>query len=244
MSRFSAAAIHLALCSVVGAMLLALFWFVWYPAPLFKAIGGDEIFLVLLGIDVVLGPLLTLIIFKAGKKSLKFDLAVIAAMQVAALTYGVSTLLVGRPVFVAALGARFDVIQASQVEEADIAASGKRLPWFGPEWVGFKEATDAKERERILFGALAGADYGQLPQHHAPIASMQPQILKNAKPVAALRSKNPTRDAEITLWLRNHGQTDDSVVFQGLKARAEDMAVVVDAKTAKVIGIAPFKPWD
>ena len=52
------------------------------------------------------------------------------------------------------------------------------------------------------------------------------------------------RDAEITAWLRDHGQTDRSMVFQGLKARAEDMAVILDAKTARVIGIAPFKPWD
>ena len=58
-------------------MLLAVFWFVWYPAPLFKVVGGFEIFLMLLGIDVVLGSRLTLIVFKQGKKSLKFDLAVI-----------------------------------------------------------------------------------------------------------------------------------------------------------------------
>ena len=55
MSRFSAAAIHLGNCMIVSAVLLALFWFVWYPAPLFEAVGGTAIFLILLGVDVVLG---------------------------------------------------------------------------------------------------------------------------------------------------------------------------------------------
>ena len=85
MSRYTASATHFALSVLIGAILLALFWFVWYPAPMLLAIGGHEIFLLILGIDVVLGPLLTLIVFRSGKKSLKFDLAVIALMQVAAM---------------------------------------------------------------------------------------------------------------------------------------------------------------
>ena len=104
MTRFRAASTHLAISAVIGAILSALFWFVWYPSPLFKAVGGYELFLMLLVIDVILGPLLTLVVFKSGKKSLKFDLAVIALVQAAALSYGVWTLLIGRPVYVAAFG--------------------------------------------------------------------------------------------------------------------------------------------
>jgi hypothetical protein len=244
MTRFRAASIHLAICALVAAILLALFWFIWYPAPLFKAVGGQEIFLMLLGVDIVLGPLLTLVVFKTGKKSLKFDLAVIGAVQVAALAYGVFTLLSGRPVYVAALGYRFDLIQANEVGEEQLAPTKASLPLWGPIWVGIKPATDKQERDRMMFSGLAGFDYGHYPQYHAPLETMREEILKNAKPISELRTKNVARDAEITAWLRAHGQTDDAVVFQGLKARAEDMAVIMDAKTAIVIGVAPFKPWD
>ena len=244
MSRFRAASIHLGLCVFAAIVLLALFWFVWYPAPLFLAVGGLEIFLILLGIDVTLGPLLTLVVFKTGKKTLKFDLAVIGLLQVLALVYGVYTLLIGRPVYVASLGDRFAVIQANEIEEKELAAAQKSLPWYGPEWVGTKVAADKKERERVMFSGLAGAGYGNFPQYHAPLATMREEILKNAKSITVLRKLNARQDSEITAWLRDHDQTDDSVIFQGLKARAEDMAVIMDAKTAKVIGIAPFKPWD
>ena len=44
--------------------------------------------LLMIGVDVVIGPLLTLIVFDPKKKHLKFDLVVIAALQLAALAYG------------------------------------------------------------------------------------------------------------------------------------------------------------
>ena len=85
MSRFRASGFHFVISLLVGLVLLALCWFMWYPAPMLMAIGGHEIFLLVVGIDVVLGPLLTLVVFKSGKKTLKFDLAVIALLQIAAL---------------------------------------------------------------------------------------------------------------------------------------------------------------
>ena len=68
---------------------------------------------------------MTFIVFKSGKKSLKFDLAVIVIIQIAALVYGVVTLLAGRPVYVAALGHRFDLIQASEVRDEQLARAGR-----------------------------------------------------------------------------------------------------------------------
>ncbi len=243
MTRLRAAAIHFALSVLVGATLLALFWFVWYPAPLFRAVGGLDIFLMLLGIDVALGPLMTLIVFNPAKKSLRFDLAVIATVQVAALCYGVYTLLAGRPVYVAALGHRFDVVQASDVAPEELAKAGQGLPWWGPVWVGTRSPDDAKEKERVIFSALAGADIGHFPQHHQALANMREEILQRAAPVAMLGKFNPGKAEQIRAWLASHGRTESDTVFQGLKARSEDMTVMLDKKTGDVIGIAPFKPW-
>ena len=244
MTRFRAAAIHFAICASAGAILLALFWFVWYPSPLFHAVGGDEIFLLLLAVDVVLGPLLTLVVFKAGKKSLKFDLAVIGLVQVVALSYGVWTLLVGRPVYIAGLGAKFAVVQANEIDDAELKTANQSLPWWGPQWVGTRQATDKAERERILFAALGGVDYGHFPQHHVPLQTMRDELLNEAKPISELRKRNAEKTDALTAWLTQRGYTDQSAVFQGLRARSQDMAVILDAKTAAVVGIAPFKPWD
>ncbi len=244
MSRIRAFFIHLSMSTAVGAALFALFWFMWYPAPLFKATGGHHVFLMLLAIDVVLGPLLTLIVFQTGKKSLKIDLLVIGLLQVAALSYGAYFLTIGRPVYVAALGHRFDLVTANEIREVDLIKAGKRLPWFGPEWVGIKPADDPLEKERVMFSALGGADYGHFPQHHAPLQTMRSEILQNAMPLRKLETYNVGRSAEIQAWLAAHGISESNTVFQGLKAHGEDMAVILDSRSGVVLGVAPFKPWD
>jgi hypothetical protein len=63
-------------------------FFVWYPPPYFEVDGGWRILRILAGVDVVVGPLLTLILFKPGKPGLKFDMTCIALMQIGALVYG------------------------------------------------------------------------------------------------------------------------------------------------------------
>jgi hypothetical protein len=241
--RLHAATAHLCISAAVAFVLLVLMWSVWYRTPLFMAQGGLEIFLLLLVVDVTLGPLLTLIVFQPRKKNLKFDLAVIGTLQVIALFYGIYTLLAARPVYLAALGHRFDVVTANEVDDADIKAAVQSLPFWGPKWVGTKQAADPKERERILFSALGGADYGHFPQHHQPLENMRDEILKNAQPISDLKKENPGEEEAIDRWLEKRGVKADEVIYQGLKARAKDMAVIMDAKTAKVIGIAPFKPW-
>ena len=242
MTRFRAAAIHFGLCVFVAFVLLALFWFVWYPAPLFRAVGGLEIFLMLLGIDIVLGPLLTFVVFKAGKKTLKFDLAVIALVQIAALTYGVYALLAGRPVYLASLGDGFKLVQANEVELKELEIAKTTLPLWGPKWVGTKRSTDAQENERVSLSGAAGGGYAHFPQHHVPLESMRAVMLAKAKPISDLRRINPKRDAEITAWLASRSYSDQTALFQPLRASRERMVVILDAKTAAVVGVAPFEP--
>lgn len=242
MSRIRAATIHLSLCAIVASALLVSFWFVWYPPPLFRAVGGQEIFLILLGVDVILGPMLTLVVFKTSKKTLKFDLAVIALVQVAALSYGVYALLAGRPVYVASLGDGFKLVQANEVEPQELEVAKTTLPWRGPKWVGIKRSNDKDENERVLMSGAVGGGYAHYPQHHAPLESMHATMLANAKPVSELRRKNASHNAEITAWLSSHGYSDQTAVFQPLRAARQRMAVILDAKTAAVVGIAPFEP--
>ena len=243
MTRHRAAALHLGASAVLGAMLGALTWFVWYPTPLFRAVGGADVFATLLAVDVMIGPLLTWIVFRPGKASLRMDLTTIIMLQAIAFSYGVYTLFDGRPVYIAALGHRFDLVRANEVDPSDLKAAGKHLPWFGPQWVGTREATDAKERERVLFAADAGADYGNFPQYHQPLAAMRAEILAKASPAAALRALNPGASEAIDRWLADHGHDVDNIVFQGIKSRNEDMTVMIDRHSGDIIGIAPFRPW-
>ena len=242
MSRFRASGFHFVISLLVGLVLLALSWFMWYPAPMLMAIGGHEIFLLVVGIDVVLGPLLTLVVFKSGKKTLKFDLAVIALLQIAALVYGVSTLLEARPAYVAALGDKFQVIQATEVTDANLAKAKTSLPWWGPHWVGTKAPTDRYDIDAVNDVTTVGGGRGHFPQIHVPYDSMAKELIQRAQPIAALKKINSAQAAEIDAWLAKHGYTEQTAKFQPITISASEFVVMIDAKTAAVIGIAPFKP--
>jgi hypothetical protein len=86
-SRWAAFGIHLLISVIVLVALLSLIFFVWFPYDLIFA-GGIDGLKILMGVDLILGPLLTLIVFKAGKKGLKFDLSMIALLQIACLIAG------------------------------------------------------------------------------------------------------------------------------------------------------------
>lgn len=196
----------------------------------------------LLVIDIVLGPALTLIVYKPQKRSLKFDVATIVVLQLCALAYGVHTLFAGRPVYIAALGHRFDLVQASDVDRESILKSADlALPLFGPRLVGTRTPDDKKVRETIMFG---GTELSALPQYHDQIENMRDELLRRAQPISRLTEHNLGEQAAIDRWIESRGMRPDQLVFQGLRARSRDMTVVLDAKTAKVVGIAPFKPWE
>src|SRR5512132_772047 len=101
MNRFKAALIHLGISACIAGATLLFMLTVWYPGPFFKAVGGDGLILILLGVDVAIGPLITLVVFDTRKKSLKMDLAVVALLQLAAFSYGVWTIFEARPVYIA-----------------------------------------------------------------------------------------------------------------------------------------------
>ena len=75
-------------------------YLLWYPPPYFEFDGGMNVMRLLLVVDVVLGPLLTLVVFQRGKKGLRRDLAVIGALQLAAFVYGAGLMFQYRPAFV------------------------------------------------------------------------------------------------------------------------------------------------
>src|SRR5688572_23160036 len=100
MNRYKASLTHFGISLAVAGLVYLAVRYLWYPGPLFEIAGGLELLLIIISVDVTLGPLITLIIFKPGKWGLKFDLTVIGILQVAALIYGLHAIAESRPVFI------------------------------------------------------------------------------------------------------------------------------------------------
>ena len=87
-NRYQACLSHFVISLMIFLFLLGIIVFIWYPGDLIHA-GGWQGIKIVAGVDLVLGPLLTLVIYNPKKKSLPFDLLIIALIQISALGYGV-----------------------------------------------------------------------------------------------------------------------------------------------------------
>lgn len=247
MSRWKAAAIHLSISLVIGLIALALLFGVWFPPPYFRAAGADELVMLLVGVDLTLGPLLTLIVFKSGKKSLTFDLSCIAVAQTLALCYGMSVVLRTRPVFLVAAVDRFNLVSANDLAAEDLAEGSKpefqTLSWTGPRLVGTKIPTDAKGHSDLLWSGVAGKDIERFPKYYVDYASQVGNLLTRARPLDDLRKKDPTMSLLIDDWLASHHRKIDDVVWMPLMTNRTSVTMLMDRNDGQPVGALEIDPW-
>jgi hypothetical protein len=101
-ARLKAAGLHLSISALVFAVALYLILVHWYPGFHFTVDGGWRGVKIMAGVDLVLGPLLTLVIFNPFKarKLIAFDLGCIALAQMTAVAWGFYAVHSQRPVAV------------------------------------------------------------------------------------------------------------------------------------------------
>lgn len=246
MTRFRAAFLHFGLSVLVVGSVFLIVYFLWYPRPFFEGAGGRDLFLVLAMVDVTIGPLITLVVFKAGKPGLKFDLATIAVLQVAALAYGTHVVYEARPVWIVFLKDRFDLVRANQVIEAERAkAKGpfRELSLSGPRIAGARIPTDPDEQFRTMLTALGGLDVSSYPQFYVPYEEIRAEAATKAKPASQLRELNPEAPDEVARAIAATGRKEAELAFLPMRAGKRDLAVLVDPKTGEVLRFAALKPW-
>lgn len=190
MSRYKAALIHFFISVSVFALFLSLVLSIWYVYPYHYTEGIISIIVIMAMVDVVLGPLLTLLLFKSGKKSLVFDIALIAVFQIAALLYGAHTVYSERPTYIVFGYNKFDVVARAEVNSSAIPAKIKKVGVFDKPVFVFQQRSSQPDQDELLFSlaALDGEDQpGRIPadvgiyQNYLDNRSL---ILENTKKVS------------------------------------------------------------
>ncbi|MFH7804292.1 TfpX/TfpZ family type IV pilin accessory protein [Acinetobacter sp. BSP-53] len=233
---------HLLISFLIALLVVGMVFFVWYPMPLAKAVGVTHIFLMLLTIDVILGPVLGLLVYKEGKKSLKFDIAVIIALQVSALCYGVYSIEQGRPAWLVYYVDRFELIRKNDLllENIDQAQSlFQQVSWGKPQFAAVKSAINAQQRQKDMFTeVLGGVSLAQQPERYVELTQVKNQIQQRAKNLAELKQYNDAQ--KVVNVLKKYPKAN---AFVPLKANTLDMTVLVNKDTAEIIKIVDLRPW-
>ncbi len=248
LTRWKAAAIHLGICALIALAVFACMALLWYPQPYFEAVGGAKLALTIIGVDVVIGPLITLVVYNPLKKSLRFDLAVVALLQMGALAYGIHVVYAARPVYVVFNVDRFDVVGANELfpDDWQTLAPGefKALPLTGPRLVAADLPSDPKERETLLFTAVgAGVDLANFPQYYHRYHERTAMVIAKSKPLAELRDKRPEFEADLSRVVKTFGQGSDHLAFLPVRARKQDLSAIIDRRSGNIIEVLPIDPW-
>src|SRR3954470_22076859 len=142
--KIIATAIHFLVTALLAACAATLIFLVWFPRPFATMIGGTELFMLVVGCDLALGPLISLVIYNSRKsrRTLVTDYSVIGVLQLAAMIYGVYIVAGTRPVYVAFDGDRIEVVTARDVRPTELEAARdpryRRLPLDGPRLVSVR----------------------------------------------------------------------------------------------------------
>lgn len=240
--RFRAFLIHLAGSCLLAVAAFCFVFLLWYPAPLGVAVGVSSIVLLLVGVDVIMGPLLTFVVFNPAKKSLRFDLACIVVLQLGAFIYGMATLAEGRPAWLVFNADRFDLVQAYQIDDRTpgrVPEAFRSPPWFGPRWVAALPPESVDERNRLTFESVfAGVDLPQRADLYRPLGTAGDAMRQRALSLEKLKEFNDVQ--MVTQVLQRWPEAD---AFLPMMARIRPVTVLLSKEQAKVVAVVDLRPW-
>ena len=240
-ARLFAALIHLSASVLLIGLLAAGMWFALYPPPYFWIDGGWSVLRILILVDVILGPILTFVVFNRAKREWKRDLAIIAAVQVLAFAYGAYTMERYRPAFAAYVDNVFFAVPWPRVElgTRDLAKPrALRAGRWAPTLVVIDMPQDVQAAQALRSRSnpdgnrtLPGMGDLYLPFDAANAS----RVFGNTADIEALARSDPSIAAELARVRAAHPGPLTRYAFVPLAGRDEIVMAVFDRETRKMI---------
>ncbi len=216
MSRFTAFAIHLGISLLIFFVLAYLVVFEWYPDIFFANDGGWRGVRIIVAVDLVLGPLLTLVVFKAGKPGLRTDLTLIGLVQMVCLCAGTWVVYSERPLAVVYTEGRFTTMSADdyRAEEGVSVPDLRHFPGNGPKWVAVQMPENETEHYDLFAENFkSGRSMNTLTDYYVPFSTATPGFVDAAERTAEI-TISPEWTERLTNWLaENGGELEDYAFY-------------------------------
>jgi hypothetical protein len=243
--RLRAFALHLlgsacALTLVLGGLYLG-----WYHWPGWYLTAVARVLLIVGSVDLVLGPLLTLIVANPGKprRTLARDITMIAAVQLAALLYGGWTLWGGRPLYYTFSANRLETVQASDISDEEVALARTENPDFAPHWYSrprwaWAPLPDDPDKAAAIVKSASfggGADVIDMPRYFRPWVAGLPQLHQQLTTLAEIKYFSKPEQALLRQRMQSlgldAGQKNALVMWGGTSRR---LVAVFDLDSLKI----------
>jgi hypothetical protein len=230
--RVHAFLIHLAISFALFVVLAYLLVVYWYPLPFFHTDGGWQGFRIIVGVNLVLGPLLTLIVYKPGKPGLKLDLTLIALAQAVALSWGIWVTYTERPVAVVYTLQYFTPVSAKLlakvgVSQQNLSSYGEKTPV--PIYVDLPQAPEAHQKY-LAQAVSSGTPLYLFTELYQKFDTESLQILKQqSDQLYRYLESDPKGQQLLTEFFQIHPELYNRYLFIPLHSRYQRLVIVVDA---------------
>jgi len=237
MTRYSASLSHLIISVLIFGSFALWVYFIWFGQVFFDIGGAQEPLLMIACVDVVLGPIMTLIIFNPGKKGLKMDLTLIALVQISALSYGAYTIHKGKPGMILFKDGDFQNITESAIDRSKYPNESLQQYSLTPTLaIVDRSSRDAKAAKLLSSIVSEELDY----PFYKPLAE-QPDIstmLDGALPFDALVNSSDRNKTSVMDFLQGRSQED--FAFYIITNNEEQRILVADAHNGDLIATLDY----
>ena len=222
MTKLKAFATHIGISLVIFFVTVAYIIYFWYPQPFFTSDGGWQGVRIIAAVDLVLGPVLTLIVFKPGKPRLKMDLTIIGLVQALALAWGIWVVHHERPIAAVFLDDTFHSVTANDMKSRGMTA--EKLSTFGtraPFWVYSELPESPQEMEILLKSAMESGRplYMYIEYYKVIDKKIEGLIASNGLDLASLVEDKPDDKKVYDAFVSEHKSELDNIVFFHWNAR-------------------------
>ncbi|MBN4080695.1 hypothetical protein JYT31_03420 [Beggiatoa alba] len=243
-SRKQAFLSHLALSLIVFFIVLYFIVYEWYPQPFFSTDGGWEGVRLIAAVDIILGPVLTLIIFNPKKPELKMDVTIIASIQIIALLSGLYIVQNERPVAKIFQDGNFYIVTGYDMAERDITLKDLEKYRVGDAITVYLDLPDDYEPFRTL---QQNAVIKREPlflntslYKKVDDASINKMRLFSIDIERFIKDIYSEKEAEaLQTFLKQHNAKVDDFLYLGLHSRYKHAVAALDPDTLKFVGVLP-----
>jgi hypothetical protein len=248
--RLKAFSIHLLSSAAVLTLILGCLYFGWYRWPGWYLTDVAKVVVVMICVDVVLGPTLTLIIAnqKKSRRELTRDIGLIVAVQLCALTYGSVSLWSGRPLYYAFSENVLQLVQAYDIDANEAKLGREQNPalapnWYSlPRWIWAPLPEDPDERGKIVTAAVSGGDdVISMPRYFKRWEDGLPSLRKQLKKVDDVAYFAKGEKNKLKEKMKSAGMADDQLDTMPLTGRGHPLLAVIDPKNLKIVAVFKSK---
>lgn len=229
-------------CIVSGVLTLVLL--LWYPKPYFYVFDATDVIKVLIAVDLVLGPALTLVLYKPGKQGLWFDMTCVALLQVSALAYGTSVIYGQRPYYAVFVADRFEIMARNEIDESTITQPELRNKvWAEPIFAVAEVPTDPQAYRQLIEEVIFDGqpDIDRRPEFWRPYADGRDLVWSKARTVGELTAGQPALQREVQDLQDEYGADLRYVPVMG---KSQSFAFVLHPDTRRPLHLLKVDPWE